>query len=105
MFSNKSSKPKMGQLIMARLNDLMGQHDCLANARGRGLMIGFDVLAADGQANPTLRDAIIQAAFQRGLLLLGCGETSIRITPPLCVDEATVDQAFVVMGEAVGACA
>ncbi|HEY3322468.1 MAG TPA: acetyl ornithine aminotransferase family protein [Planctomycetota bacterium] len=56
----------------------------LGEVRGLGLMIGIDVVS-DGEPAPVLRDELIQAAFQNGLLLLGCGEATIRFCPPLCL--------------------
>ena len=53
------------------LRDLADQHDCLAHVRGLGLMTAVDVVNEQGDYDPKSRDAIIQAAFQRGLLLLG----------------------------------
>ena len=53
--------------------------------------------------NPALREQVIQAAFRRGLLLLGCGETAIRFCPPLCVTAEQVDTALRVLDEVLGA--
>jgi 4-aminobutyrate aminotransferase len=44
--------------------------------------------------DPELRDEVVQAAFRRGLLLLGCGEAAVRFCPPLCVTAAQVDTAL-----------
>ena len=52
--------------------------------------------------NPTLREQVIQAAFRRGLLLLGCGESALRFCPPLCVTAAQVDTALRVLDEVIG---
>ena len=48
-----------------------------------------------------LRDMIVDAAFQRGLLLLGCGKSTIRIAPPLSVTRAEVDEAMMIFDEAI----
>ncbi len=61
----------------------------LVNARGLGLMQAVDVTAA-GEPSGKRRDAVIQAAFHLGLLLLGCGPAGIRICPALCVTPAEV---------------
>lgn len=61
----------------------------LANVRGLGLMTAADV--------PN-RDAVIQWAFQKGLLLLGCGESAIRFCPPLCLTVQQVDRAVEILG-------
>jgi 4-aminobutyrate aminotransferase len=41
-----------------------------------------------------LREAVVQSAFRRGLLLLGCGESAIRFCPPLCISAAQVETAL-----------
>jgi 4-aminobutyrate aminotransferase len=48
-----------------------------------------------------LRDQIVDEAFQRGLLLLGCGRSAIRITPPLCVSRSEVDEALQIFEECI----
>ena len=48
-----------------------------------------------------LRDQIVQKAFERGLLLLGCGKSTIRISPPLMVTSNQVDKALMIMEEAI----
>ncbi len=67
--------------------------------RGIGLMQACDVLDA-GELSPAKRDAIIQAAFQRGLLLLGCGRASVRFCPALCVTAEEVATAMTVLESA-----
>ncbi|MGB2909187.1 MAG: aminotransferase class III-fold pyridoxal phosphate-dependent enzyme, partial [Anaerolineales bacterium] len=48
-----------------------------------------------------LRDAIIENAFQRGLILLGCGKSTIRLAPPLCVTREEVDEALEILNEVI----
>ena len=50
-------------------------------------------------------EAVQEAAFQRGLLTLECGESSLRFSPPLIVDAAAVDTALEIFGQALGAAA
>ena len=56
-----------------------------------------------GQGDAGIREKILNEAFSKGLLLLGCGETSIRFCPPLCVTEDQVDTAVKLLGEAISA--
>jgi 4-aminobutyrate aminotransferase len=62
--------------------------------RGRGLMIGIEIVKDKATREPAveLRNRIETLAFERGLIVLGCGETSLRLSPPLIVskEEATV---------------
>ncbi|BDC49068.1 acetylornithine aminotransferase [Bryobacterales bacterium F-183] len=87
---------KIGDHILNRLREWPHRFRTVGDVRGRGLMIGFE-LVKDQQTkerNPELRDQLEQAAFQKGVLILGCGPNSIRLCPPLVI---TKDQAdFVV---------
>ena len=69
----------------------------MANVRGLGLMVAADL--ADGVS----RERVVQAAFRRGLLLLGCGEAAIRFCPPLCITREEVRTALRLLGEALPA--
>ncbi|MBN9522077.1 acetyl ornithine aminotransferase family protein [bacterium] len=84
-----------GEQLRAGLAALCARFPVLANVRGLGLMTAVDVTGAGG------REAVIQAAFQRGLLLLGCGEGGIRFCPPLCVTAAQVDTALALLAEVI----
>jgi 4-aminobutyrate aminotransferase len=93
-----------GEQLRAWLRELAGRHDCLANVRGLGLMTAVDVVQPESTApNPGLREQAIQAAFRRGLLLLGCGESAIRFCPPLCVTAWQVETALRVLDGVLGA--
>jgi 4-aminobutyrate aminotransferase len=88
---------RMGARLRAGLEQVASQHDGVRDIRGVGLMLGVE-FASHQAAN-----AVELAAFERGLLLLECGEATIRICPPLIVDEAAVDAAIRLFGEAISA--
>ena len=90
-----------GEQLRAVLRELAQRRKSLANVRGLGLMTAVDVVdPADRTAFvPGLREQAIQAAFRRGLLLLGCGDSAIRFCPPLCVTAAQVDTALKILDE------
>jgi 4-aminobutyrate aminotransferase len=88
-----------GEQLRAGLRELAGRHDCLADVRGLGLMTAVDVLKDGGLPDAAGRDELVQAAFRRGLLLLGCGETGIRFCPPLCVSAAEVETCLRLLDE------
>jgi 4-aminobutyrate aminotransferase len=75
---------RVGEFIMARLRRI--GHPLICDVRGRGLMIGIE-LSHDGEPATQERDAIIQKAFERGLLLLPCGANVVRFCPPLILTE------------------
>jgi 4-aminobutyrate aminotransferase len=92
-----------GVQLRAGLDRLAADHGCLLNVRGLGLMTAVDVVnPLDGVTAPGLREQIIQAAFHRGLLLLGCGESAIRFCPPLCLSAEQVETGLRVLDAALG---
>ncbi len=69
----------------------------VGDVRGLGLMMAMDLGRKQGDytlPDPAFRDEVIQAAFRRGLLLLGCGESAIRFCPPLCIAARQIDTAL-----------
>jgi 4-aminobutyrate aminotransferase len=94
-----------GAELMAGLRELATARPMLGEVRGLGLMVGMDVLAPPGSTlTPTqCRDRIVQDAFMRGLLLLGCGESTLRFCPPLCITPAQVQFALRLLRETVDA--
>jgi 4-aminobutyrate aminotransferase len=82
---------KIGASMMDGLRKLAADFPHhLGEVRGRGLMIGIDVITDAKSKRPArvLRDHIVDDAYYAGLLLLGCGEATIRFCPPLCITEA-----------------
>lgn len=91
-----------GEQLRDGLRTLSREHTLLANVRGLGLMTAVDVVQPDGSGfAPTVREQLIQAAFRRGFLLLGCGESAIRFCPPLCVNPDQVQLALGIFAEAL----
>ncbi len=88
---------KVGAHFMKRLKELATTYPCIGDVRGRGLMIGIELIKPDGAPNRALSDAMLHRAFQNGLLLLSCGVSTVRFMPPLCVTEAEVDEAIVML--------
>lgn len=87
---------RCGRHLKNGLFDLAERFPFVGSIRGLGLMIAADVVDPehDGRFHPKLRDAFIQAAFRKGLLLLGCGESALRFCPPLCIDVHHVETAL-----------
>ncbi|HEV3118212.1 MAG TPA: acetyl ornithine aminotransferase family protein [Gemmataceae bacterium] len=76
-----------GQQLQTGLLQLMSRCPNVGDVRGRGLMVAMDIVENQQSLipDPALRDQVVQDAFQRGLLLLGCGESALRFCPPLCI--------------------
>lgn len=91
-----------GEQLRAGLRELAGKHDVLSFVRGLGLMTAVDLVQPGTTVpNPALREQVVQAAFRRGLLLLGCGESAVRFCPPLCVTAEQVETAIRVLDEVI----
>jgi 4-aminobutyrate aminotransferase len=84
----------VGEFMLERLRGWTATHPLVGEVRGRGLMIGIELVKDKATREPAaeLRNRIETLAFERGLMMLGCGETSLRLSPPLVVskEEATV---------------
>ena len=92
-----------GERLMRGLRELQNSHECMGDVRGKGLMVGVE-LVKDRETKeraPEWRSEIIKKAFQKGLLLLGCGENTIRFCPALTVTEEEIDLCLSIFGEAV----
>jgi len=92
---------ELGRYTTGVLNQIAIRHPSIGEVRGRGLMIGVEFVKDRQTRDPDekLRDQIVELAFQHGLLLLGCGKNTIRITPPLNVTRAEVDEAMEILEE------
>jgi 4-aminobutyrate aminotransferase len=84
----------VGEFMLERLRGWKHSHASVGDVRGRGLMIGIEIVKDKATREPAveLRNRVEMLAFERGLIMLGCGETSLRLSPPLIVskEEATV---------------
>lgn len=80
---------ELGTAMLRRLKVWVEKYACVGDVRGRGLMIAIELVRSKQTREPAheLRERVIELAFQRGLLLLGCGENSIRICPSLLLRE------------------
>jgi len=87
---------KMGDYIFQRTADWTKKFKIVGDVRGKGLMIGVEIVRDQrtSERAADLRNAIVDAAFHKGLLLLGAGENTIRLSPPLLIDEEQADFAL-----------
>jgi len=75
----------------------------VGDVRGRGLMIGVEIVRDQRtkEEAPDLRNAIVDAAFHKGLLILGAGANTVRLSPPLLIDEEQADFALRILEECI----
>ena len=96
---------EVGNHMLRRMKDWPAKHRSVGDVRGRGLMVGVELVSdqASKQQAPELRDRIVELAFERGVLFLGCGPSTIRIAPPLITTKEQADIAMDVLEECVEA--
>ena len=77
----------IGEVLLHALGDLAQRHPLVGDVRGRGLMIGIELVRdrRTKERATSERDALVMAAFRRGLLVLGAGGNTIRLCPPLVI--------------------
>ncbi|HKE84760.1 MAG TPA: aminotransferase class III-fold pyridoxal phosphate-dependent enzyme, partial [Vicinamibacterales bacterium] len=93
----------VGAHMMAGAKALMDRHRIVGDVRGRGLMIGLE-LVRDRQTKERAtreRDAVVQDCFRRGLLVLGAGQNAIRLCPPLVLTKEQADTAIKILDQAL----
>jgi 4-aminobutyrate aminotransferase len=80
---------RMGALILAHTADWCKRHTIVGDVRGKGLMIGIEFVRDQKtkEKAPELRNRIVEMAFHKGLLVLGAGENSLRLCPPLLIED------------------
>jgi 4-aminobutyrate aminotransferase len=100
LIANAGARGEQLRQALGRLREAFPQ--VIGDVRGLGLMVAMD-LVAKGAPDPARRDRLVQAAFERGLLLLGCGESAIRFCPPLCVDTGQIEKAVAILQEVIAA--
>jgi 4-aminobutyrate aminotransferase len=94
---------QVGRYTLDALAEIMVRHASIGEVRGIGLMIGIEFVKDRKSKNPAeeLRDRIVDLAFERGLLTLGCGKSVIRISPPLSISRSEVDEGLQILEEAI----
>jgi 4-aminobutyrate aminotransferase len=93
----------VGGAALERLGTWVHRHEIVGEVRGRGLMIGVEIVENKQTRKQAgaLRERIVELAFERGLLLLGCGENTIRLCPPLIVTQQETDVALDILEECI----
>jgi 4-aminobutyrate aminotransferase len=94
---------EVGAHMLRRMADWPKKHRIVGDVRGRGLMIGVEIVKDQKtkEYGAELRDKIVELAFERGILLLGCGPSTVRIAPPLVVTKDEADAAIDALEESI----
>jgi len=98
-----SNANEVGEYLKGALSDIQSRHPSMGDVRGIGLMIGVEFVKDKNnrKADGAIRDRIVDLAFERGLLLLGCGKNVIRFSPPLTINKKEVDEGLMIFDKAL----
>jgi len=94
---------EVGEYALDALEEIKVRHPSVGDVRGLGLMIGVEFVKDQESKAPAvdLRDQVIDLAFERGLLTLGCGKSTIRISPALNISRTEMDEGLRILDEAI----
>jgi 4-aminobutyrate aminotransferase len=92
---------RVGAYILGKLRELQKRFHLIGDVRGKGLMIGIELVKNLETKEKAVdeRGKVIQACFEKGLLILGCGENVIRLSPPLILTQREADTALTILEE------
>jgi 4-aminobutyrate aminotransferase len=90
-----------GEYLLNHLRVLQEQSSLIGDVRGKGLMIGIEMVKDRKTKEKAIeeRNAVVQGCFEKGLLLLGCGENVIRLSPPLIITQREADISLTILEE------
>jgi len=96
---------EVGEYAMDALEEIKSRHSSIGEVRGKGLMIGVEFVKDRETKEPAkeLTDRIVDLGYQRGLLMLSCGKSVIRIAPPLSMSKSEMDEGLTLFEEALTA--
>jgi 4-aminobutyrate aminotransferase len=93
----------VGDYFLGKLRELQARHEVIGEVRGRGLMIGMELVTNRASKAPAkeLCDQLVERAYHNGLLLLACGKSTLRFMPPLSVSRGEVDEALAILEQSL----
>jgi len=92
-----------GKYALDALEEIMYRHPSIGDVRGKGLMIGVEFVKDRETKEPAkeLTDRVVDLSFERGLLLLSCAKSVIRVAPPLSISKSEVDEGLKILAESI----
>lgn len=96
---------RKSEMIFKRLREMQDDHEIIGDVRGLGLMIGVELVKSRKTKEHAIREReeIVKAAFKNGLVLLTCGESTIRIIPPLTMSESSIEKGMGILEDSLKA--
>ena len=96
---------EVGEYAMDALEEIKSRHPCIGEVRGKGLMIGVEFVKDRERKAPAkdLTDRVVALGYERGLLMLSCGKSVIRIAPPLSMSTSEMDEGLRLFEDALTA--
>jgi 4-aminobutyrate aminotransferase len=96
---------RMGHMMQQRAREMMVRHPTIGQVRGKGLMIGIELVTDRDTKEPARRvlKDLLYTAFERGLLLLSCGVSTIRLMPPLTISGEVAEEGLDIFDRALSA--
>jgi 4-aminobutyrate aminotransferase len=93
----------VGSFLMSGLQDLQKKHEIIGDVRGKGLMIGVELVRSRQTKERAVeeRNALVQAMFRRGVLILGAGRNAVRLAPPLVITKEQAARALEIFDESL----
>jgi 4-aminobutyrate aminotransferase len=94
---------RVGSILLEDLKKLMENHPLIGDVRGRGLMIGVELVKDRQTKEPAVaeRNQVVQTCFEKGLLTLGCGSNTLRLSPSLIVKEQDCHSVLTILDETI----
>jgi len=101
--SYMANAAEVGQYALDALQEIQMRHPSIGDVRGKGLMVGVEFVKdkTTKEPNDEIRNMIEDIGFEHGLLLLGCGKSTIRLAPPLCITKSEMDEALEIFEGAI----
>ncbi|CAG0941690.1 4-aminobutyrate aminotransferase [Anaerolineae bacterium] len=94
---------EVGSYAIEALEEIKARHPSIGDVRGKGLMIGVEFVKNRETKEPAseLTERVVENGFERGLLMLSCGKSVIRVAPPLCITKSEMDEGLKILEESL----
>jgi len=94
---------KQGSYVLERLREMQRKHALIGDVRGKGLMIGMEIVNGKGGKEHGVKETqeILVRSFKKGVALLPCGSSTVRIFPPLSITRDLIDKGLEIVEEAI----